>query len=338
MLEIGVTDAFEREYMQKFRHLAAGFGEFVTYERDRGARDVGLHLTHKLSSGKERASSALCWFQMKGIMAGSLSEQNFKVSKHLKLSLDVNHLKYWYLQPMPTYLVVYVESANTFLVMDIQKYVDNRWGRDVLRLGQKTATVSVPTESVLDRQAFQLLLVKSDVREWAKALGTDEDAARRCRRDYVLIWHFGTAEARAVEHRVKFLDWQSKTRSQFYIKEAGIGSQDWKVLREHWQYMMSAEDLEGSYPYLEFCTIEDESDDWWDDENEGPVLALSNGEIVKGEDCSGEFFEYKLGARLNDLGRELFKLVEALVEMGLVEVTPGEARLISVAPWHRREV
>ena len=46
-MRVGKSDAFEREYTQKFRLLAAEHGEFVHYERDRAARDIGLHLTRK---------------------------------------------------------------------------------------------------------------------------------------------------------------------------------------------------------------------------------------------------------------------------------------------------
>ena len=89
MLQIGITDAFERDYMQRFRALAGKFGEFVFYERDRGARDIGLHLTHKLASDKERMSTAFCWFQMKGVMAETLTDKQFeKAKKKGAVSLD----------------------------------------------------------------------------------------------------------------------------------------------------------------------------------------------------------------------------------------------------------
>ncbi len=60
MLKIGANDAFERRYREKFRLLAAGYGEFVYYERDRGARDVGLHLTRQQASGDEVLTGPLC--------------------------------------------------------------------------------------------------------------------------------------------------------------------------------------------------------------------------------------------------------------------------------------
>jgi hypothetical protein len=64
-------------------------GEFVTYERDRAARDLGLHLTRKLGSGKEQLSSALCWFQMKGVMATTLTKAAFDKLATLDISLQV---------------------------------------------------------------------------------------------------------------------------------------------------------------------------------------------------------------------------------------------------------
>src|SRR5579859_4629707 len=99
MLKIGTTDRFERLYTQKFRNFAGQFGEFVAYERDRGARDIGLHLTHKLRSGDERMSSALCWFQLKGITTKGLADKQFSQSGFVSIALKVRHLSYWYLQP-----------------------------------------------------------------------------------------------------------------------------------------------------------------------------------------------------------------------------------------------
>jgi len=143
MIVVGKTDSFERKYMEKFRLFASEFGEFINYEHDRGARDIGIHLTHKLSSGKERLSTSLCWFQMKGIMSSTLSSAKYKDKKDVSIQIKVDHLRYWYLQAMPTYLVVFVECEDEFLVTNIQKYVSDNWGKDILKLGQKTATVLV---------------------------------------------------------------------------------------------------------------------------------------------------------------------------------------------------
>ena len=342
MIVVGKEDAFERKYMEKFRQFASQFGEFVKYEHDRGARDIGLHLTHKLKSGKERLSTALCWFQMKGIMASSLSKAEFKKNSKIKISLKVDHLRYWYLQPMPTYLVLYIESTDTFLILNIQKYIADKCGNEILTFPQKTATVVVPTESILDDQAFRLILTESDIEEWKKILGAEEDKVRICLRDYDLIWHIGTTEDRNVEHRVLFMDWQTKTRSQFYIEEQTTGSSDeWNTLREHWQYMMDVFDLERAYPYIEFFSLEPEEEDLWDDEDdyrEAPDWELSNGEKIRGVNVGNEYFEYIAGVRLNDIGKEMFEWIENLSDIGLIEITPGKKDVISVAPWHRRDV
>lgn len=343
MVDVGKTDVFERIYMAKFRAFAAEFGEFVTYERDRGARDLGLHLTHKLSSGKDRLSSALCWFQMKGIMTPSLPKKAFKETPKVKLSLEVKHLRYWFLQPIPTYLVVYIQSADNFLIQNIQDYVAKTWGKSILSLDQETATVSISKSSVLDEQAFNLLLTKSDIKEWVRALETDEESARLCRRDYDLIWHFGTASDRKVKHQVNYWNWQSKTRSQFFIQEKPIkGKGDWQTLREHWQVKSLASDLEDVYPYLDFFAPKDDVDeeDFWDEEEheESPTITLSNNDVIVGVDCSGEYFDFILGARLNVLGQQLFESVSTLEEVGLIEITQGIREWVSIAPWHHRDV
>lgn len=344
MIVVGRTDSFEREYMEKFRVFASKFGEFVNYEHDRGARDIGIHLTHKLASGKERLSSALCWFQMKGVMSPSLSLDDFEKLDKLKISLKVDHLRYWYLQPMPTYLALCIECVDTFFVLNLQKYVSEEWGNDILTLDQHTATVYLSKDSVLDEQAFRLILAESDIEEWKKALGSDKDSVAVCLRDYGLIWHIGTAQDRNVEHKLVFMDWQSKTRGQFYIYERIQGSGgEWHILREHLQYMMNVLDLERVYPYLEFYAFEDkdEYNVWGYDEDdyiEAPSVTFANGDIVYGEDASGEYFEYQMGLRLNEMGLEMLEWVNNLSDIGIIEITPGKSEIISIAPWHHREV
>ena len=343
MLVVGKTDSFERKYMEKFRSMAAEFGEVVNYEHDRGARDIGIHLTHRLSSGKERLSTALCWFQMKGVMASTLSDSDYEKRPEVSIQLKVNHLRYWYLQPVPTYLAVYVECADHFLVTNIQDYVERTWGRGVLTLDQDTASVAVSRESRLDDQAFRLILAKSDLEEYRKALGTESVELQLCVRDYDLIWHFGTAAERHVEHRVVFWDWQSKTRSQLFIEERVVDSgDDWLTLREYWQYQMDISGLQDAYPYLGFVADEDREDalswEYEDGEYGAPSITLPNGDVVTGEDAASEYFYYEMLVELNEIGIQALEWVKDLEQMGLIEITPGTSQLVSVAPWHGRDV
>lgn len=338
MIVVGKTDAFERKYMEKFRSIATEYGEFINYEHDRGARDIGVHLTHKLSSGKERLSSALIWFQMKGKMTSTLSKKEFESKEEVSISLNVNHLRYWYLQPMPTYLVLYIESVDEFLILNISEYVKLKWGREILTLDQKTTSIKIPKDSKLDHQAFRLILAANDKEEWKKALENSHENVDVCYRDYDLIWHLGTAEERDVTHSLELLDWQSKTRSQLYIYETSNEKKN--VLREHWQYMMCVNDLEGAYPYVEFYAKEEQEDDWWDDEedNEVPDVILANGDIISGVNASYEYFSYEFGIRLNEVGKEMFDWVQFLVEVNIIEITPGKNEFVSFAPWHSRAV
>ena len=343
MLVVGKTDSFERKYMEKFRSLATEFGELVNYEHDRGARDIGVHLTHRLSSGNERLSTALCWFQMKGVMASTLPASDYENRQKVSIPLKVNHLRYWYLQPVPTYLAVYIECADHFLVTNIQDYVARTWGRKVLTLDQATASVAVSKESRLDDQAFHLILRKSDIEEYRKALGTDSDEVRRCARDYHLIWHIGTAAERQVEHRLVFWDWQSKTRGQLFIEERKADSgANWLPLREHLQHWMDVSQLPDVYPYLEFVADEDREDslswEYEDGEYGAPRITLPNGDMVTGEDAAGEYFYYEMRIALNEIGKHAFHWVEQLKQIGLIEITPGTSHIISVAPWHFRDV
>ncbi|MCE0733648.1 DUF4365 domain-containing protein [Halomonas sp. G15] len=322
--------------MAKFRALASSFGEFVNYERDRGARDIGIHLTQKLRSGSERMSSSLLWFQMKGIMATTFPASTAESADSFPVSLSVKHLRFWYLQPMPTYLALYVESLDRFFFCNIQAYVETQWGRGILYLDQQTAVVKVPSTSLLDEQAFRLLLQTNDVKEWEKALGTDQKYVGVCYRDYGLIWHLGTAGDRGVQHELEFWDWQSKTRSQVFIRE--IDDEHSVVLREHWQYMMSISELESAYPYLEFSQNDDDQSDWCDDDEWQPTAELSDGTVLRGIDAASEYFAFEMRVELNDLGRQMFDWIVFLEHVGLIELGLCEEQFISVAPWHGREI
>ena len=236
MVVVGKTDQFEHLYMQKFRSFAAQFGHFVEYERDVAVRDIGLHLTEPLASGGVQLTTCLCWFQMKGIMATTLPQDKAKEAPTFKYRLKVEHLRFWYLQPMPTYLALYIESLDRFYVLNLQKYVEEKWGKNIYTLDQETVDVEVMQSSVLDASALQIILRNSTIDAWSKAMSAEKDDVRLCQRDYKIIWSIGTAEKRNVEVRFEIYDWQSKMRGEVHIEERAKGSKGgWTMLRNHWQ-------------------------------------------------------------------------------------------------------
>ena len=236
MVIVGKTDQFEHLYKEKFRNFAAQFGHFVEYERDVATRDLGLHLTEPMQSGGVKLTSCLCWFQMKGVMAETLPKEKAEKASAFRYRLKVEHLKFWFLQPMPTYLALYIESLDRFLILNLQKYVQERWGNKILSLNQKTADVQVAAGSVLDDAALRIILRESTVEQWVKAMSADEGQIRLCQRDYNIIWRLGTAASRKVEHRFEIYDWQSKTRGEVHIQERALGDTgEWTTLRNHWQ-------------------------------------------------------------------------------------------------------
>ena len=356
MVIVGKTDHFEHLYTEKFRGFAAHFGHFVEYERDIGTRDIGLHLTVPLESGGARVTSCLCWFQLKGIMATTLPKEQAEKASSFKYSLRVDHLKFWFLQPMPTYLALYIESLDTFLILNLQKYVEERWGRDILSLDQETAQVEVSAGSVLDREALNIILRESTVEEWVKAISADESQIRLAERDYNIIWRIGTATDRKVEHRFEIFDWQSKLRGEVHIQERALGDTgEWTTLRNHWQLSLGGvPGAEEMYPYLDFTPEEeaeghrydgiDELDEYGDrnylddDDEYRPTAKMKNGQIAAGEDCAGEYHLYYIIPELNELGRNLFVLIKTLIDIKFIEIEDEGGEWMSVAPWHARQV
>lgn len=174
-LQVGQNDSFERQYMAKFRALSASFGEFVEYERDRAGRDIGLHFVSRTSDGGEIVDPSLVWFQMKGIQATSFSSDDFNVCENLAIPLKIKHLQFWYIAPDTTYLVLYIEAVDKFFVLNIQSYIQDRYGDSILTLSQDTLTVHVSKDSVLDEQSFYLIEQRCSVAAWRSRIVEAEE-------------------------------------------------------------------------------------------------------------------------------------------------------------------
>ena len=101
--------------------------------------------------------------------------------------------------------------------------------------------------------------------------------------------------------------------------------------------MMSIDDLEDAYPYLElYALLDDKLCD--DNELEAPPMSFPNGDVVYGTDAAGEYFHYEFGIRLNDVGCEMLEWIRFLSDIGLVEIREDAQEFLSVAPWHGRSV
>ncbi len=150
---IGDSDQFEGAYTQEFKALACKQGEFVLYERDRAAIDLGVHLTRPATSGRELSHTRI-WFQLKGIRATTLPRAEYDQLSEISLQVRLDHLKFWFASAEPIYLALYVECVNKFLVEDIQEIVCRRWGEEFLRPdcfppGQELVTIRLGKDTEL---------------------------------------------------------------------------------------------------------------------------------------------------------------------------------------------
>jgi len=330
--------------MGKFQSLAAGYGVTVRYDRDRAARDIGVHFFRQTTSGAEKATGSLVWFQMKGLQTGTLSKEKFDKATSIPITLRVTDLQLWYRMNGPTFLAVYVESVDTFLVLNIATFVAEHYGSEILTLTQKTVDIPVATGSPLDAQAFDLIIRNGTTEEWARILGVQRSDARLAQRDYRLIWRLGTTKERGVEHRIAVKDWQSKLRGELEFLERPIGGSEdgWHSIREHWELGLHIGRIEAVYPYIRLAAFDEQrqSDiEFWSNEDEEPFVEFSDGTIVYGQDCAGEYNAYELRPCLNALGRRLFGIVCTLKDALLLEL-PDEigGEMLDAAPWHQRDV
>lgn len=336
-MTIGKNDVFERKYEARFRALLAPFGEFVVYERDRAARDLGIHLTKPAKGGAETLSGSLCWFQLKGIQATTLAAGDARRLGSVPITLSTEHLRFWYTQPAPTWLALYVESLDTFLILNLQAVVAEKFGDEILTRERKTTTIQVPLGSVLDEHALSLILRAGELPLWARVTRESAEDLRWLQRDSGLIWRFGTAAARKVEHYMEIIDWQSKLRGEVHFFERPTAGGDWQEVRQHWQLMLRSDAVEEAFPFLTLRPTEESGEEPWDDDGV-PTLELTSGETVYGVDASSEYFSFELTPRLNDFGIRLYRALEDLRSKGLLYIDPDEVEFTDSAPWHDRSV
>jgi len=156
MPKVGAQDQFEQDYTAKLKLLLADHGQFVAYEKDRAALDLGLQLYER---DHEPAlptplSQVRIWFQLKGIQETTLSGEEMGEAEQIAVrGISVDHLRYWFAHPEPVYLVAYVEAIGTFLAEDVRELVERAGGAPWLEgLGdQDTTTLHLDPAATLER-------------------------------------------------------------------------------------------------------------------------------------------------------------------------------------------
>ncbi len=325
-MQVGKEDVFEKHYTQKFRVLASQFGEFVGYERDRAARDIGLHCTRQSKFGNELVTSTLVWFQLKGLRKSTLSEAEVEKKDRISISLQTNHLRFWYCQLTPTYLVVYLESIDKFCILNIKQYLDETVGDGILKERAVSKTISFPVSGhALNEQAFHNILQAGDIEFWKQKYSESNLAATTIVRDLHVIKAVGTSKGRGKEQRITYKPWISKLRTEVKFEEREPGK-EWTDYHRHWHLAMG--DIESAFPYLKFSSYN--SDDCDDDADH--QLILASGEEIPGSNCSNEFDIFYLSATLNELGILWLERIEDLEKAGILEVDLDEHQWVTVLP------
>lgn len=161
MVGMGEHDELENRYMPKFEALLSASGVVVEYRRDRAGIDTGLHLfahgEKPTAKGDERPYwrplASRVWFQLKGVHAPTMSAAEFDNADHVAVKVGVEHLKFWFAAPEPVYLVVYLESVDKFVGLDVRELVEREWRQTFyasMRDRDGEVIVHVPTAAIMD--------------------------------------------------------------------------------------------------------------------------------------------------------------------------------------------
>ncbi len=369
-MKIGATDEFESLYMAKFRQLAAPYGVLVEYALDRAGRDIGLHLTQPVASSRGKiVTPALIWFQMKGIMKQTLSIEDYESIEEVSVVLEVSHLRFWYMNVQPTYLAVYIESVNCFLAIDIKDWTRRNYGEAILTHSQKTITAKVHKRNVLDGHFFRLALNRNLVPALRNLLAQDDDKEiARFLRDSILVKWLASCARLGAEARMTVIRWITKMRTEVCF-ESRVDEEDWKQIREHWQFAMG--EIADNFPFLtlkpkrkavqqerielidtgddeerecvstviSFVEEEEDDEDGWayDEMDHECLLAIGNDEYSYGGMAGGEYVVHEIGINLNEIGERWAATLQVLEEAEIISVDMSP-HWIDVAPWHARDV
>lgn len=166
---MGEHDELENRYRPKFEVLLSTSGVVVEYRRDRAGIDTGLHLfarEEKLTpKGDElpywRPLASRVWFQLKGVHAATMSASEFESADHVAVKVGVDHLKFWFAAPEPVYLVVYVESVDKFVGLDVRDLVERKWRHTFyasMRDRDGQVTLHVPTAALMNPDRIAALV------------------------------------------------------------------------------------------------------------------------------------------------------------------------------------
>lgn len=115
-------EIFEDRYTDLFRARFGHGAATLKYDRDRAARDLGLHIR---APGSLKLSNVRVWMQLKGIHAETMGAHELSKRTSISISLPVEDVKRWYTAPEAVYLVVYLEALDQFIGQDVREIVDD---------------------------------------------------------------------------------------------------------------------------------------------------------------------------------------------------------------------
>jgi hypothetical protein len=165
---LNAEEVFEDRYTDAFKQRFHGRGVVIKYDRDRAARDMGVHPT---APGSLELSSVRVWFQLKGIHSGTMDEPTLGSAETVPVRLDVDDVKKWYAAPEAVYIVVYLEAVDEFVGEDLRDLVDRRFadhrgsfGSKMSALDQESITLHVRKEAIVDGDRIGRMLEHRSMR------------------------------------------------------------------------------------------------------------------------------------------------------------------------------
>lgn len=147
-------------------------------------------------------------------MPSTLDLKEYNAAENVSVTLEISHLRFWYMNVQPTYLVVYVGSAEQFLAIDIKEWVSQTYGDKIFTLNQKTVTVKVSKKNKLDEHLFDLIMKRNLVLALRTALAREVTlkSADFLRDSAIVKWLVISKEAGA-ECRLTVVKYMSKMRT-----------------------------------------------------------------------------------------------------------------------------
>ena len=236
-------------------------------------------------AGAHRA--ALATFRLQSVVLGEDTHpaRRLAQNRRIRLSFPMRYFRYWYLLPMRTYVLAYVQAFDVWFYADASALVDTSWGSRVFSVGNHSS--SMEFENVVEASSLDAFARASTLDPVSGLTIGRPDVPSPGRTDYELMQAIATAWQRDCEVFAVFAPAAAPGMVQIQFEERSRGAgAACTILRVDALNRAQGLTFTALYPFLQFVPAADDP--------------------APRRDAQPERTRRRLALRLSSVGQKLF--------------------------------